>query len=141
LTNHPCKTLLVRGLPGNEGPMPPLPPHVTAVNHLPTAELSQALQQTDWVVCRSGYTTVMDLVQLGKKAILVPTPGQTEQEYLGRYLQQQGLFYSVPQHLFNLPTDLEKAKPYSLAGFVLETEHYQKIVAKWVQSLLAHQAV
>ncbi len=135
LITHPCKALLVRGLPGNDGPMPPLPPHVTAVNHLPAAELGQALQQTEWVICRSGYTTVMDLVRLGKKAILVPTPGQTEQEYLGRYLQQQGLFYSVPQHLFNLPTDLENVKAYSPASVVLETDTYQKILAQWVQNI------
>lgn len=141
LANFPYQALLVRGLPGNDGPMPLLPNRVKAVNHLPAAELGQALQQADWVICRSGYTTVMDLVRLGKKAILVPTPGQTEQEYLGRYLQQQGLFYSVPQHLFNLPSNLESAKAYSPDNLLLETDRYQKILAQWVQGLAEHQAV
>jgi hypothetical protein len=60
---------------------------------------------------------------------------------LGLYLQQQGLFYSVPQHLFNLPTDLESAKAYSPHGSLLETDDYQKILAQWVQGLAEHQAV
>ena len=139
LTDFPCRALLVRGLPGSEAPLAPLPGHVTAVNHLPAAQLGQALQQADWVICRSGYTTVMDLVQLGKKAILVPTPGQTEQVYLGRYLQKQSLFYSVPQHLFNLREDMEKAKPYSPIGF--EMGGYQDGLAIWVQKLKAHQSM
>lgn len=135
LAHFPCKVLLVRGLPGSDQPMPPLPEHVKAVNHLPATELSQALQQADCVICRSGYTTVMDLVRLGKKAILVPTPGQTEQEYLGHYLQQQGLFYSVPQQAFNLQEALEKATSYNPTAFVLKTDAHQQIVGDWVQNL------
>lgn len=135
LAHHPCKALLVRGLPGHDQALPPLPDHVQAVNHLSAAALAQVLQQGDWVICRSGYTTVMDLVQLGQKAILVPTPGQTEQEYLGSYLQQQGLFYSVPQQLFNLLTDLKKAKSYSPIGLAPETNTHQKILTDWVEQI------
>ena len=57
------------------------------------------------VICRSGYSTIMDLVRQNKKAILIPTPGQTEQEYLGKHLHTQGMFYSTAQKGF----DLEKA--------------------------------
>ncbi|HEY4934991.1 MAG TPA: glycosyltransferase, partial [Puia sp.] len=51
---------------------------------------------------RSGYSTIMDLVQMKKNAILVPTPGQTEQEYLGRYMNEKKWMYNVPQKNFNL---------------------------------------
>ena len=45
-----------------------------------------------YIICRSGYSTLMDLMALGRKALLVPTPGQTEQEYLANYLGQQKIF-------------------------------------------------
>lgn len=50
------------------------------------------------IICRSGYSTVMELVSLGKSALLVPTPGQTEQEYLAGYLSSLGLFTMVRQN-------------------------------------------
>ncbi len=55
---------------------------VRVVSHLSTDELQFLLQQTPVIYCRSGYSTLMDLTVLGRKAILTPTPGQTEQEYL-----------------------------------------------------------
>ncbi len=55
---------------------------VRVVSHLSTGELQFLLQQTPIIYCRSGYSTLMDLAVLGRKAELFPTPGQTEQEYL-----------------------------------------------------------
>lgn len=103
--------LLVRGLPlekqtpGNFG-------SVTIINHLPAEALNIAIQQSEWVVCRSGYTSVMDLIQLRKKAILVPTPGQGEQEYLARHLQQKGYFLCVTEDDFSLTETLARAKAF-----------------------------
>jgi len=50
------------------------------------------------VITRSGYTSVMELASMGKGAVLVPTPGQSEQEYLGRYLNGHYGFVTVRQH-------------------------------------------
>jgi UDP:flavonoid glycosyltransferase YjiC (YdhE family) len=135
LATYTGKALLVRGLPGGAMPLPPLPSAVQAVNHLPAAELGQALQQSQRVVCRSGYTTVMDLVHLGKKAILIPTPGQTEQEYLAAYLRQKGLFYTMPQQRLNLLQDLADAAAFDTATVVPAMDAYQKIMAEWVGQL------
>ncbi|MFN4286862.1 MAG: glycosyltransferase [Lacibacter sp.] len=96
------RVLLVRGLPGSHAPLQGLPPHVMAQNHLPAGALQQALLQSRLVLCRSGYTSVMDLLRLNKTAVLVPTPGQPEQEYLARWLQQQQLFAYVPQQQLQL---------------------------------------
>ena len=52
------------------------------VNHLPTQELNSLLKLAPHVIARSGYTTIMDLHQIGRRAILFPTKGQWEQEYL-----------------------------------------------------------
>jgi uncharacterized protein (TIGR00661 family) len=60
------------------------------------------LKNTKYIICRSGYSTIMDIVTIGKTAFLVPTPGQTEQEYLARYLQKQGFFLFSRQKDFNI---------------------------------------
>lgn len=67
-----------------------------------TDELYKLISMSGLIVCRSGYSSIMDLFLLKKKAVFVPTPGQTEQEYLAKYLFKRGLFYSVSQREFNL---------------------------------------
>jgi len=62
---------------------------------LATAKLNQLINMSKMVISRTGYTTVMDLYALNKKALLVPTPGQSEQEYLGGWLQKHTLFTMV----------------------------------------------
>jgi uncharacterized protein (TIGR00661 family) len=80
--------------------------------------LQAVISQSSVVIARSGYSTIMDLAVLGKKGILVPTPGQTEQEYLADRWKKKGVFYSVPQDSFNLRTVLEESKSYT--GFRVE---------------------
>ncbi len=76
-------------------------------------ELSGILVNADHVICRSGYSSVMDLIALGKDAILVPTPGQTEQEYLADFLKEKKLFYSVSQEEFELQSAIREADGYT----------------------------
>lgn len=63
----------------------------TCYNFMNTEELEMAFNQSKIVLSRSGYTTIMDLAQLGKKAFFIPTPGQYEQEYLAKKLKKKGL--------------------------------------------------
>lgn len=67
--------VIVRGKPGESN-------GDGMVAYMSVDELSQLYADTDIIIARSGYSTLMDLAHLGKKALLVPTPGQTEQEYL-----------------------------------------------------------
>ena len=55
-------------------------------NHLEANRLSEMLSSAKMVICRSGYSSVMDLLKLNKRALLIPTPGQTEQVYLAEHL-------------------------------------------------------
>lgn len=71
-------------------------------NFMKSNELAQALNQSERVLCRSGYTTVMDLAKLEKKAFFIPTPGQYEQEYLAKRMQKQGLVPYSTQEDFKL---------------------------------------
>jgi UDP-N-acetylglucosamine:LPS N-acetylglucosamine transferase len=56
----------------------------------------------------------MDFVSLKKHAILIPTPGQTEQEYLAKFMMEKNLFYSVSQNDFNLDEAVRNFKNYKL---------------------------
>ncbi|MDQ7820626.1 MAG: glycosyltransferase family protein [Armatimonadota bacterium] len=61
------------------------------------------------VVSRSGYTTVCELATLGKRAVLVPTPGQTEQAYLARYHDLRGAVRAASQDALDLARDTAAA--------------------------------
>ncbi len=71
-------------------------------NHLDTSEMLNCLVGSKHIICRSGYSSIMDLATLGLTAILIPTPGQSEQEYLAEYLSANGYFYSIKQKDFSL---------------------------------------
>ena len=94
--------VIVRGLPDNNLALPNLPPNIKIFNHLPSLQLSQLIQESEMAVARSGYSSIMDFITLEQKAILVPTPGQTEQEYLANYVAGKNNFIAVSQQEFNL---------------------------------------
>ena len=62
------------------------------------------------ITCRAGYSTIMDLFKLQKNAVLIPTPGQTEQEYLSKYLSESRYFKSINQNEINLKNLRRKIK-------------------------------
>lgn len=68
------------------------------------------LNRSKLVISRSGYSTILDLAVIGTKALMIPTPGQVEQEYLGKYHNKKKTFYSVNQENINLLKDIEIAK-------------------------------
>ncbi len=71
------------------------------------------LEQAEVVVARSGYSTVMDMAALGKRVIFIPTPGQTEQEYLAARLKEQGVAFFMAQHSFTLAAALAASQHYT----------------------------
>jgi uncharacterized protein (TIGR00661 family) len=89
--------MIVRGRPG-KGDIPKTAPKCTIVNHLTTEEFQKAFSVSEFIIGRSGYTTIMEILSLQKKSILIPTPGQTEQEYLAQHLMQQHWCYSCEQN-------------------------------------------
>lgn len=134
LEHFPGRCLFIRGLPGNKNTLTSPNKNTDIRNHLTAQELSQAMASADMVICRSGYTTVMDLAALGKKAILVPTPGQTEQEYLARSLQQKGMFFSIAQKDFSLVSVLDAVKRFPFIVSKPFPENYKQVVESLVLS-------
>ncbi len=103
------RIVLVRGLPNGDGSFR-APAGISVHDYLNAQDLAHAISaEAKLVLARSGYSTVMDLVRMGKTAIYVPTPGQPEQEYLGKYLQQKGWGISVCQTGFSLLEAISKA--------------------------------
>jgi uncharacterized protein (TIGR00661 family) len=68
-----------------EAPTDVLSNNYIFLNLANTIQVQSAISQAEWIICRSGYSTIMDLSVFDKKVIYIPTPGQTEQEYLGKY--------------------------------------------------------
>lgn len=89
--------------------------NVTYYNYMTSSQLETTFNESDLVLCRSGYTTIMDLSKLGKKAFFIPTPGQYEQEYLAKRLHKKGLVPYSKQENFRIEdlsqTDLYKGLP------------------------------
>ena len=106
--------VFLRGLPGGSE-LPAVRPNIQILNHLPAGELEEVISEAHIVVSRCGYSTVMDLLSMGKKSILIPTPGQTEQEYLARHLMEQNLALCIPQSKLKLMNALELADCYNYA--------------------------
>ena len=64
--------------------------NISVINFAYGAELKTLILNAETIICRSGYSTLMDLNFLKKeKLILVPTPGQTEQKYLAQYWKEK----------------------------------------------------
>jgi len=76
--------------------------NLTIVNFLTSQSLEQVINESKLIVARSGYTTLMDLAALEKKAFFIPTPGQFEQEYLAKQLKKKGIAPFCKQDQFKL---------------------------------------
>jgi uncharacterized protein (TIGR00661 family) len=87
-------------------------PNLTIHHHLRRSEMESLMNRSRLIITRAGYSTIMELAELGKKALLIPTPGQTEQIYLSQRLQNLGYFYLVPQEEVSLQRDISIAKGY-----------------------------
>lgn len=103
---------IVRGLPGDHSLIPSTN-MIRFYNHLSADELNDEMQKAEIVISRTGYSTVMDIATLQKKSILIPTPGQTEQEYLAEYLYAKQFAVCVSQKDFSLAKELKEAINFS----------------------------
>lgn len=80
----------------------------------------ELLNRAKVVISRTGYTTIMDLVELDKQAILFATPNQSEQEYLARFNYFQDYFVIGEDEnnfdLEKLTLELSKKSPFPAPG-------------------------
>lgn len=114
LLGFPGKTLLVRGKPMEgdeyrEGNM-------EIVSHLPADQMEARVRSAGFIISRSGYSTVMDLIALEKRAVFIPTPQQPEQQWLAAFLKGRGIAFCMDQENFVLATALKELTSYSGLG-------------------------
>jgi uncharacterized protein (TIGR00661 family) len=106
--------------------------NVTYYNFMNSRQLEQTFNESEIVLCRSGYTTIMDLAKLDKKAYFIPTPGQYEQEYLAKKCKEEGLVpYSTQDH-FRIAdlNELEKYKGLPLLNTRVNWQDLFKVFEK-----------
>jgi len=134
LENLSLHCTVVRGLPGIAHPGSISTESIHIVNHLPSEELNVLMNASDLIITRSGYSSIMDLVHLGKNAILVPTPGQAEQEYLGNHMQEMNWMVCVPQKNFNLKKAIQNFRASNLTL----PQKGEPLLGKVVEELINH---
>jgi len=89
------KAIVIGGKLNNQKSM--ITKNVSYIPFANTEELQTIYSQSKHIICRSGYTSLMDLITIGKSAIIIPTPSQTEQEYLAKYLSEKDWYLSIKQ--------------------------------------------
>ena len=90
--------------------------NLTIKSHLNAIDLNKVILESKLIICRPGYSTIMDLSKLNKKAFFIPTPGQTEQEYLAKIFKQKKICYFQDQDQFDLQKAIEESQRFT--GFL-----------------------
>ncbi len=132
------QVVIVRGKPSSSEAFS-FPSNITVLNHLDGNELERLMNSAEYVVSRSGYTTVMEIAALQKRSILIPTPGQTEQEYLATYLYQKGFAYTASQTDLNLSEVLQKAEQFYYREFPIFMNNLEDELEDFLQKYLQPQ--
>jgi UDP-N-acetylglucosamine:LPS N-acetylglucosamine transferase len=91
------------------------------------------------VISRPGYSTLMDIAFTYNKAILVPTPGQTEQEYLALHLMEKGVYYSCKQESIDLEKAFEALDQYKPELPFKAVPMYSEKISQFMSKLEKHE--
>jgi len=126
--NSPRKAVLVRGIPCKNEQISERAGELTIINQTSEKELKSLLEASEVVVCRSGYTSVMELAALSQRAVLIPTPGQPEQEYLAEYLSSYPLFSCIKQEELTFSRLLFVAKNTQNQSFSFSSDLLTKAI-------------
>ena len=127
------KCWIVRGLPFQQSDEVRVG-NVTFIAHASASALQQIINRADIIISRSGYSTLMDLHRLGKKnVIFIPTPGQTEQEYLAHLMEAKKVAYTQSQDKLDIKYAIQKVKEYT--GFDA-SKHHPNLLNEAIQLLL-----
>lgn len=101
LKNYEGNVVFIKGVVQKEQTIEQIG-NITYYNFMESHEIETAFNESNFILCRSGYTTVMDLAKLNKKAFFIPTPGQYEQEYLANKFKKEGIIPSCKQENFKI---------------------------------------
>lgn len=126
------KIIFVRGLPETTIKIKEKA-DVQFINFIDLNSLSKIMSEASLVICRSGYSSLMDLIKLNKRALLIPTPGQSEQLYLAEHLQEKNRFISRSQETVWLAEDIKTCRNSSATMLKVEFDEYKKALREIVE--------
>jgi uncharacterized protein (TIGR00661 family) len=133
IANAGVKVMLVRGIPEATTSGAEVSENMFQINHLNAKLLNRVIEESEIIISRSGYSTIMDLAKLNKKAIFIPTPGQTEQLYLAKQLRRRKIAYTTSLSGLDLDKAVKLSSNYSgFNGF-----HNGSLLKQAVTELLA----
>ena len=130
--------VLVRGLPATTEQLK-IKHNIFIHNHLSSKDLNQLMNDASFIISRCGYSTVMDLAAIRKKSILVPTPGQTEQEYLASHLMKNNFALTIDQQKFKLKAAVDLAENFHYK-FEFLTQNYLQSAVRSFLCKIRHQS-
>jgi len=133
-------SVILLGSPSNHA-LPEQTGSCRIIPYASTRDKENFMNRARCIICRSGYTSMMEIAELGKRhALLIPTPGQTEQEYLSWYYEKQGWFHSQNQYRLDLSADILIAQQPCYKGFpaVQKTEDnvkglYDQVLSQYLE--------
>jgi hypothetical protein len=125
-------TVILEGRPGKDN-VPVRTGNIISYNHMASDKMQDIISGSEAVITRSGYTTIMELISLNCSALLIPTPGQTEQEYLAKYLSGKGWFTTVTQKSIREGITLSTGKTSWPSGMIYES---RELLEKALDELL-----
>jgi predicted glycosyltransferase len=129
----PHRTLVVLGKPGHKENTDRIG-NAEIISHLNAEQLFNAISASELVLTRPGYSTIMDLAVMKKKAIFVPTPGQTEQEYLGNLYHQKKLHLCVKQNELDVAKAIEQVSVFNGFSEFPETDLLSENVTEFLRA-------
>ena len=121
--DHPGKITLIRGIV--EDQFEEYRGTVRVLNYAGSQELEQEINASELIVCRSGYSSIMDLAVLGKKAFFIPTTGQSEQEYLAKLLESKAIAPYVKEEKFDI---IGLSKVHDYKGFTPYDSKFENLL-------------
>ena len=132
LKDTSLKTLIVQGKTEEQASETSINENLTIIPFLGAQALNQALLSSEVVLSRTGYSTLMDLQVLQKKAILIPTPGQTEQEYLGEYWKNRSRFEISTLEELDIHKAWQKLSRQPFSGTASPSSHLAATLDHWL---------
>jgi len=127
----PHQAVILQGLPGKIHPVKAAP-NIRIFSHLQSEITRSLLENAKYIICRGGYTSIMDLITLGKPAMIIPTPGQTEQEYLACYLSSRGIILTLNQKSFDLKEAVRQLETHKATAFPPGDQLLEKELDRWL---------
>ena len=112
LKKSPYRSIILLGKP-EENMQAKVSDNIEVHSHMPTWAMQEAMLSSGLIICRSGYSGIMDLSLLGCAAALIPTPGQTEQEYLAAYHQKKQHYYTLAQDKLDISQIMQASGNYT----------------------------